>query len=366
VSETIVAEAGALQEFSAAVAGAMGAPADAAAEVARHLVSANLSGHDSHGVLRWAQYVGELDRSELFPSAAPRLVHESPVVAVFDAGRGFGQHSTMVATEWALGRAREHGIAAAAIRHSMHIGRLGEYTERLAAEGLVGIVTVGAAGAGSGTVAPFGGAARFLGTNPWSMGVPAAGRPPLIYDAATSTVAEGKVRLARARGDVLAPGLVRDAEGRPTVDPAQLYDGGSLTVMGGDVAGHKGHGFSLAAALIGGLAMIADPDPTPAGTMRKPETWGARLAGVLLVAIDPAAFGQASDYEASVSGVLEGLVSVPPAPGFEAVQVPGDPERRSRERRAREGVPVPNATWTDLIAIADRFGVELRTGREHA
>src|SRR5215472_17469997 len=148
----------------------------------------------------------------------------------------------MVATEWAVASARRHGIAAAAVRHSMHIGRLGEYTERIAAEGLVGIVSVGLAGPGSGSVAPFGGAARFLGTNPWSMGVPAEGRPPLVFDAATSTLAEVKVRLARASGVPVPPGTVRDSEGRPTVDPAQLYAGGSLTVM----AGHKGHGLSLA------------------------------------------------------------------------------------------------------------------------
>ncbi|HXM56062.1 MAG TPA: Ldh family oxidoreductase [Candidatus Dormibacteraeota bacterium] len=366
MTETILASADDLREFSAAVAGAMGAPADAAAEVARHLISANLSGHDSHGVLRWAQYVAELDRGELDPAAEPRVLHEWSVVALFDAGRGFGQHSTMVATGWAMAQAREHGVAAAAVRHSMHIGRLGEYTERMADDGLVGIVTVGVAGDGSGTVAPFGGAARFLGTNPWSMGVPATGRPPLIYDAATSTVAEGKVRLARARGAELAPGLVRDARGRPTIDPVQLYEGGSLTVLGGDVAGHKGHGFSLASALIGGLAMIGDLDPTPGGCMRRPETWGERLAGVFVVAIDPGAFGDADAYRDRVSGVLEGLTRVPPAPGFEAVLVPGDPERRSRERRTREGIPVPDATWIDLAAIAERFGVELRDGRQQA
>jgi uncharacterized oxidoreductase len=362
VSDSILAGADGLRSFSAAVAGAMGAPAAVAAEVARHLISANLCGHDSHGVLRWTQYVGELDRGELDPAAQPRVLHERSVVALFDAGRGFGQHSTMVATEWAMAHAREHGVAAAALRHSMHIGRLGEYTERMAEAGLVGIVTVGVAGNGSGTVAPFGGAARFLGTNPWSMGVPAAGRPPLVYDAATSTVAEGKVRLARARGAQLPPGLVRDAEGRPTIDPVQLYEGGSLTVLGGDVAGHKGHGFSLASALIGGLAMIGDPDPTPAGCMRRPATWGDRLAGVFVVAIDPAAFGDAGAYLAGVAGVLDGLTRVPPAPGVEAVLVPGDPERRSRERREREGIAVPEATWGDLVAIAERFGVELPGG----
>jgi uncharacterized oxidoreductase len=188
----------------------------------------------------------------------------------------------------------------------------------------------------------------------------------MIYDAATSTVAEGKVRLARAKRAELAPGLVRDAEGRPTTDPAQLYDGGSLTVMGADVAGHKGHGLSLASALIGGLAMIADVDPTGAGCMRPPQTWGERLAGVFLVALDPAAFGDGDSYRAQVTGVLDGLTRVPPAPGVESVLVPGDPERRSRERRAREGVAVPEATWSDLLAISERFGVELRTGRRAA
>jgi uncharacterized oxidoreductase len=167
------------------------------------------------------------------------------------------------------------------------------------------------------------------------------------------------VRLARARGAQLAAGLVRDPDGRPTTDPEQLYAGGSLTVMGGDAAGHKGHGFSLASALIGGLAMIADPDPTPAGCMRPPETWGTRVGGVFVLAIDPAAFGDAGTYRAMVASVLDGLGEVPPAPGVDRVLVSGDPERISRERRAQEGIPVPETTWAELLAIGDRFGVEL-------
>ena len=359
MSDNVRVEAGALREFSANLAQAMGADAEVAAEVARHLVSANLSGHDSHGMLRWPQYVAELDRGELDPTARAQVIHETAVTALFDAHRGFGQHSTMTATTWALSRAHEHGIAATALRHSMHIGRLGEYTERLTADGLVGIVTVGVAGPGSGTVAPFGGATRFLGTNPWSIGVPAEGRPPLIFDAATSTVAEGKVRLALARQVPVPPGIVRDPEGRPTEDPAQLYTGGSLTAMGGDIAGHKGYGLSLASALVGGLAMIADRDPTPAGCMRRPEMWGHRLAGVFVIAIDPAAFGGTAEYGDRVREVLDEVASVKPAPGVERVMVPGDPERQSREKRLREGIPVPAATWDELVAIAARFGVEL-------
>ena len=359
VSDTVVAEAGVLREFSTRLAEAMGAAAPVAAEVARHLVSANLSGHDSHGVLRWSQYVAELDRGDLDPAARVEVLHEGPVTALLDAHRGFGQHTTMAATEWTLARAREHGLAAAAVRHSMHIGRLGEYTERIADAGLVGIVTVGLAGPKAAAVAPFGGAGRFLGTNPWSIGVPAEGRPPMIFDAATSTVAEGKVRLARARGAEVPPGTVRDPQGRPTLDPAHLYAGGTLTVLGGDVAGHKGYGLSLAAALVGGLAMIGDDEPTTAGTSSAPAEWQTRLGGVFLAVIDPAAFGDAGGYRQQVAEVLDAAGEAPPAPGVERVLVPGDPERRSRERRSREGIVLPAAIWEELGAIGDRFGVEL-------
>jgi uncharacterized oxidoreductase len=313
-------------------------------------------------VLRLPGYVEQLDNGVLDPAARAELIHGGPVTALFDAHRGFGHHSTMVAAEWVLAHAREHGLAAAAVRHSMHIGRLGEYTERLTGEGLVGVVTVGAAGPEGGLVAPFGAAARFLSTNPWSIGVPATGRPPMIFDAATSTVAEGKVRMARAKGVEVPAGALRDAGGRPTRNPLDLYEGGSLTVLGGQVAGHKGYGLSLASALIGGLAMIGDPEPTAAGTGGLPETWATRLAGVFVVGIDPAAFGDAGEYRRRVAGVLDAAGETPPAPGVERVLVPGDPERQSRERRQREGIPVPRATWDELCTVAARFGVELPAG----
>src|SRR5262245_56216242 len=86
-----------LSEFVGAVARRMGAHDDVAAEVARHLVGSNLAGHDSHGVIRIPQYVGDTDRGMLVPSARPVVARETVVAALVDAGRGFGQHSTMFA-----------------------------------------------------------------------------------------------------------------------------------------------------------------------------------------------------------------------------------------------------------------------------
>ena len=355
-----------LREFVAAVARGMGADADVAAELGRHLVGSNLAGHDSHGVIRIAQYVGDADQGLLVPSARPSLARETPVAALVDAHRGFGQHSTMFALEWAMARARQHGLAMVAVRHSTHIGRLGEYVERAAAGGLIGLVTVGAVGAGVGGVVPFGGRARFLGTNPWALSVPGRARR-LVFDAATSTVAEGKVRVARAAGKPLAPDAILDRDGRPTRDAADFYDGGALLPLGGALAGHKGYGLGLASALLGALGMIGDDAPTLVGAA-PPEGADARgrVAGVFLQAIDPACFGDPAAYRQLGDEALAAAKRERPAAGVSEVLVPGEPEDRARETRSREGIPLAAATWADLGKVAARFGVALPPSRSGA
>lgn len=342
-----------LERFVGRVCLALGADEDIAAEVAHHLVRANLSGHDSHGVLRLPMYVAQVDRGELLPAARPAVVRETAVAAVIDAGRGFGQFTTIVALEWAIARARRHGLAATAIRHSTHIGRLGEYTERAAAEGLVAIVTYGATGPNAGGVVPHGGRERRMGTNPWSFGVPAGDHPAMIFDAATSTIAEGKVRVALAKGAPLPPGAIVDREGQPSLDPADFYAGGALLPLGGATGGHKGYGLALASALIGGLAAIDDAAPG-----RQARTPG-RVSGVFLLAIDPAAFGDRASYAAMVGEALAVAEQTPPAPGVEEVLVPGEPEVRMREARGRNGIVLPEATWQELRQIAERYSLPL-------
>jgi hydroxycarboxylate dehydrogenase B len=356
---SVLCPADPLREFVAAVARRMGADPDVAAELARHLVGSNLAGHDSHGVIRVPQYVGDADQGHIVPSARPVVARESVVAALIDAQRGFGQHSTMFALEWAMARARQHGVAMVAVRHSTHIGRLGEYAERTAAEGLIGIVTVGAVGAGIGGVVPFGGRARFLGTNPWALSVPGRARR-FIFDAATSTLAEGKVRVARAAGKLLPPDAILDSAGRPSRDAEAFYAGGALLPLGGALAGHKGYGLGLGSALLGALGMIGDAEPTLVGAA-PPESSDARgrIAGVFLEVVDPAAFGDAARYRDLVDEALDAAKRQPPAEGVAEVLVPGEPEERARARRSREGIPLPAATWAELGKVGARYGVPL-------
>lgn len=354
-----------LEEFINGIVARLGADEEIATEVARHLVRANLSGHDSHGALRIAQYTAQVDSGELVPDAQPTILRESPVTALIDAQRGFGHYSTAYALNWAMERAHEHGIAAAAIRHSSHIGRVGEYTERAAEEGLIAIVTVGSAGRGVGGLVPFGGRQRFFGANPWSMGVPAQGRPPMIYDGSSATVAEGKVRFARAKGAPLPPGCIQDSEGKPTTNPEDFYDGGALLPLGGEVAGHKGYGLAMASALIGGLGMIDDEDHTLIGASVVEEVDDTRdqIAGVFLMVIDPGFFGNAEHYRTMIDETLTAAEEVEPAEGFDEVLIPGEPEVNTRRARRKAGIAIPDATWEDFEELAERFDLSLPAHR---
>jgi len=208
---------------------------------------------------------------------------------------------------------------------------------------------------------PFNGARRFLGTNPWSFGVPADGPTNMVYDAATSTVAEGKLRVARSKGAALVPGLIVDKDGNPSTNAMDFYEGGALLPVGGDVAGHKGYGLSMASVLIAGLAMVDDDSPRMPVPSAQPGTEHQRgaLAGVFVIAIDPAAFGDSAEYRRLTGETLAAVKETPPAPGKDEVLVPGEPEIRSRAVREREGIPIPDAIWQDLSGVATRFGIPM-------
>lgn len=353
--------AGDLRRFVQGVCRALDAPEEVAAEVAHHLVRSNLSGHDSHGVLRLPWYVEQVEGGRLLPAARPAILRERGASALLDAGWTFGQYSTIVALEGAMARAREHGIGIVAIRHSNHIGRLGEYSERAAAQGMVAIVTYGATGRNAGIVTPFGGRERFLGTNPWSIGVPVAEGTPLVFDAATSTIAEGKLRVARSKGVPAPEGTIIDADGMATTNPEDFYSGGALLPLGGAGGGHKGYGLAMASAMIGALAMI-DDDVTipPSSAALSPQTDNrGRVGGVAVIAIDPTAFGPGDRYAALTGEALAAAKRVAPAPNVAEVLTPGEPEARSRAARERDGIPLPEPIWTELSAVADRYSVAM-------
>ncbi len=343
--EPLALPAETLRAFAVDVLRALGAPAEPAAAVATSLVESDLRGHVSHGVRRLAPYADLVRTGDVDPAATPVVVEGTPAAAVVVDGRdAFGQLTARLGADELIRRAGGAGgtaVAVAALRRCRHVGRLGEYVEQLAAAGLVGFALANA----DPWVAPWGGRARLFGTNPLAWGAPTSpGAPPLVVDFATSATAEGKVAVARTRGETLPEGQVVDADGNPSTDPEALYAGGALLPMGA----HKGYGLALVADLVAGM-LSGTGSVTAAGY--------DGTFGTLLVAIDVAPFCDPDAFRREVEDLRDRVHATPTAVGFDAVQVPGEPEWTTRAERLAGGVPVAAGARDELDALATRLGV---------
>jgi uncharacterized oxidoreductase len=340
----ITLEPAVLTDFVGRILKAAGTPDDIAELVAASLVGSNLAGHDSHGVIRIRQYLDTLNGGELEPAARPVIAQETDTVAVVDGRYGFGQLAADFATSLAIGKARQSGLASVALRNANHVGRLGEWVGKAADQGLIALAFCNG-GRPGGMVTPYGGAGRFLGTNPFAAAVPVTGRPPVIIDFSTSVVAEGKVRVARNKGTSIPEGWVQNAQGQPSTDPNDLYAGGTLL----PIAGHKGFALSLLVELLGGLL-------TNQGAPGMPD-YRTMRNGVLFLVLDIEPFRSAETFRSDVAVFCERLKAVAVAPGFSEILLPGEPENRTVAERNLSGIDVDEATWLDLTAAADTLGV---------
>ncbi len=354
---------------------AAGCSDEESARIAHYLVLANLTGHDSHGVIRIPRYLDWMSRGWLKPGQTPTVVVESEAMVLLEGHYGFGQTLGPRATEIGIRKAEVAGTAIVALRHSGHLGRIGDFAEMAAAAGLVSIHFVNVAG--STLVAPFGGRERRMGTNPITIGVPLPDEPPLILDFATSAVAEGKAIVAHSGGKPLPEGSLIDENGRLSSDPTVFYGPkrpgriphssggrGAIRAMGE----HKGSGLSLMIELLAGALTgsgCAGPPPRP----DKGAIFDARgdsparpvNNGMLSIFLKPAAFAGEDAFVAEARSYVEFFKSSKPALGADEILTPGEPERRTRARREAEGIPLPEETWAIIVAAGEQVGLDRRS-----
>ncbi len=330
-----------LQELAIAIFKAAGATAENAEGVVSSLISANLAGHDSHGVMRIPGYVEDIRSGRIRPAATPFVVREKPAAATVDCAATFGQLGARLTARTAVRKAREAGMAGATLFRANHTGRIGEWAELGASQGMVTLVT--ASGPFVRLVAPFGGRERSLGTNPIAWAVPRpGGRPPILLDFATSAAAQGKLMVARAKHEPVPAGWILDAEGRSTTDVEDYFSGGVLLPF----AGHKGYALSVIVELM--AVGLSGGDAVP-----KTE----RGSCLFVACFDPGAFRPDDLFGESVERVAARLKSVKPAAGFDEILLPGEPEARAREERQRQGIPLPDDTWKAICRVANDLGL---------
>jgi L-2-hydroxycarboxylate dehydrogenase (NAD+) len=317
-----------------------------AALLTESLVRADLRGVHSHGVLRVPDYVKKLTRDGVDPSGRPRIVSERGAAIVIDGGNSMGQIGGAFAMKWVIERARDLGLALAAVRGSNHCGAMDWYTLMAVRAGMIGLAGTNALP----TMAPWGGTEKIVGINPLSIAMPANKHCPFVLDFAFGATAHGKIRVYHQKGSQLPEGWALDADGQPTTDATQALSG-----LIQPIGQHKGVGLGMAIGMIASLLSGASYG-TELGNM----TEGPRPGqdGHFFAAIDIAAFQDVESFKKRVDAVIDEVHETRPRAGVSRLFVPGEIEAESESASARDGILLARTTVDDVAAAADALGVD--------
>ncbi|MEJ4043097.1 malate/lactate/ureidoglycolate dehydrogenase [Erwinia sp. SLM-02] len=318
-----------------------------AKKIADHLVAANLAGHDSHGVGMIPTYMTSRALGNLQQNRQLQIVKDAGAVLTVDGQQGFGQVMAAEAMELAIGRTRELGMCAIALRNSHHIGRIGHWAEMCASAGLISFHFVNVVG--DPLVAPFNGSDRRFGTNPFCAVFPRPGQAPLLLDFATSGIAYGKTRVAWNKGAAVADGNLIDSHGLPTCDPGVMHETpyGSLLAFGL----HKGYALAVMCEILGG-ALSGGKTTHRESLQTSPAAIFNCMTSIVL---DPAAF-DAPEMQQEAQRFIDWVKASPQA-GEQAIKVPGEWEEEQRAARRRNGIPIDANSWQQLCQAAREAGM---------
>ena len=308
-------------------------PEDVARQVADHLIEADRSGVESHGLVRVLQYAREFETGLLDATARPTATHDAPNRIAVDGRGAIGITAMKLAVETATEAAQAQGLALSTLVNAGHTGRLGAFAEASARVGCLTIILGGGDRKRWRMVAPHGGTQALLPTNPWCIGMPGGDRGPVVLDIATSQVAGGWIYAARAAGVHLPEGMILDRHGQPTTDPEHWFDGGAILPKGGPL----GYGLALVAELVG-EAMLG---PVDKGEIN----W-------LVLSLDTRNYRAAPLLQSAAEDILSEIRASTPVPGGPPVSVPGERERDRHSREAEAPLMLPAPVWDAIRALA--------------
>lgn len=336
-----------LRDFVCAVYETTGATDEDAYVAADAMVQADLWGHQSHGVLRLGWYYARLRSGAMRSQTNLSFPVDAGAIAVMDGGDSIGPVVAKHAALDAIRRAKAHGIGAVSVRNSNHFGTCMYFTRMAAEQGCIMLATTN----GGPNMAPWGGLKKMIGTNPWSVAVPAGRHAPLIMDVANSGVARGKIFLAQTRHEEIPLGWAIDSRGRPTTDPEEALKGFILPM-----AGHKGYAIGTIVDVLSGVLSgsgFMDEVHGPYDPVNRSR------AGHLMIALNVAAFQPLEEFNARMERYIEMLKSVPLAEGVDEVFYPGEKEASAHEQQIKEGIVLPADTVAGLDKVAAEAGVPL-------
>lgn len=330
-----------LEGFSAALLVAGGFRPEDARKTAELLVWANLRGAESHGVLRIPRYIEMIGLGTINTDARPAFTRTLGAIATLDADRAPGAVGMEKAIDKAVELAGMHGIGLCCAIRITHAGAIGYFAEKIAKHGMIGMVMT----ASKPLMVYHGARVEGVSTNPLSIAAPTRGRP-LILDMSTAAVALGKIMAAKDAGRSIPIGWAVDIEGKDTTDPSKV-----AAVL--PMAGPKGSGLSL---MIEVLASILGGNPLISVALG--EERDAGFNG-LVIAIDPAAFGDPARFVDEVAQLREAIKALPPTDGVDEVLLPGERGFAMAVDRMETGIPLAIGTVNRLVAEAQKYHLDV-------
>lgn len=323
-----------LENVMASALARSGANPAMAKSTARALAAAECEGIASHGASRIPQYCGHLRNGRANGAAVPE-VKGGKAACVVDAKGGLAFEALRVASEEAVRRAREFGVAYVAVTNSNHFGVAAYHLEPLAAAGIVGL----AMGNSPAAMPAWGGKRALFGTNPVAAVFPRREAPAISIDLSLSAVARGKIMVAARDGKPIPEGWALDSEGRPTTD-AKAALAGSMLPAGGVKGAMLALTVELLVCALSGAAYGFESD-----SFFTEEGKPTRI-GQAILAIDPRALAGNDVYLERVETLVEAMSADP------EVRLPGERRRRNAEQARLEGVNVPADLMARIRALA--------------
>ena len=324
----------ALYQLAQAALEKAGAHSKMAQAAAEHVVRAEEQGLATHGMSRIPFYCGMLRNGRADGGAHPVLVADRAAVCLIDNRDGLPYVSVQWAMDEVIQRARRNGIAFAGIRNSAHVGVLGIHLLEVGQAGLVGFAFTNSPAA----IPAWGGKKGLFGTNPVAAVFPRQGKDPIVIDLALTTVVRGKIMMAMKRGEKIPEGWALDRHGKPTTDPKEAIEHGSLFPIGGAKGAMLALMFELICAALTGAAIGSEADSFFSEQGNKPRI------GQAFIAIDPAALAGMETYFERVETVVAAMHDDP------EVRLPGS-RRFASEAASKGGIEVPDELVRQIEAL---------------
>ena len=344
-----------LMDFVVRYMSKLGVPAEDAKIVGDVLISADVRGVESHGLLRLGSYYGNrISKNYIDPTTPFKIITETPTTALIDGGNGCGQVVSYKAMQMAIEKAKKSGLAAITVNNSNHFGIAGYYSMMALEHGMIGICMTNS----QPLVAPTYGRTAVMGTNPISVAAPSNTEYPYVLDMATSAVAYGKIQLYEKKQEKIPLGWGIDEDGLVTDNPSKIKPGGhgALLPLGGmDItAGYKGFGLAIFVEIMCSI-LSGGNYLTQVGSPSKPEPTGVSH---FFMAINIEAFRPLIDFKMQLDDMIRLLKTSPLAVDRDEILVAGTKEFEYQKYNEVNGVPLIQPIVDDLMKEAEKVGVE--------